>query len=176
MPRDISWLERFEERLIKEGNYLTKKQIEEINEMAYSTPQKQQKEYKEENIMKAHSELKKDKETGKYQVETEMNIKEGLDKKTKTALQKSIIEETKKRITGGNLHYDSSSSDEEENKKKTEFQEGNIMNVYSEIIKNKITRKFQVVTTMEIKECLNKKIKNTLLKSILNENEKKITF
>jgi hypothetical protein len=94
---------------------------EEIEAEQSQKKNKSKKDYKEENIMKAHSELKKDAETGKYQVETEMNIKEGLDKKTKTALQKSIIEETKKRIMGGNVYYDDSSSSDEEDDKKEEL-------------------------------------------------------
>lgn len=99
---------------------------------------KSKKSYKEGNIMKARSDLKK--KGSKYEVETEMNIKEGLEPKVKRALKKSIIEETNKKIKkfkkpvgfgfkGGsiNLDYsssdDSSSSDEEEPKKKVDVNE-----------------------------------------------------
>jgi hypothetical protein len=48
-------------------------------------------EYKEENIMKGRSDLKKKGE--KYEVETELNVRKGLEPKVKLALMKSIITE-----------------------------------------------------------------------------------
>ncbi len=69
-------------------------------------------------IMKGKSELiKKGK---KMSVETELDIKKGLQKKVKNALRKSIIDEIDKKLIGSGL-YDSSSdesscSDDEDNK------------------------------------------------------------
>ena len=48
-------------------------------------------EYKEENIMKGRSDLKKKGE--KYEVETELNVRKGLEPEVKRALMKSIITE-----------------------------------------------------------------------------------
>lgn len=60
-------------------------------------------------IMKGKSELiKKGK---KMSVETELDIKKGLQKKVKNALRKSIIDEIDKKLIGSGL-YDSSSSEE----------------------------------------------------------------
>ncbi len=60
---------------------------------------KPKKEYKEDNIMKARSDLKK--KGDKYTVDTEMNIKKGLEPKVKRALKKSITEEMDKKIGKG---------------------------------------------------------------------------
>jgi len=49
-------------------------------------------------IMTGKSELKKSKQ-GKYSVDTELNIKKGLEPKIKKALKKSIIEEAEKKIS-----------------------------------------------------------------------------
>jgi hypothetical protein len=88
---------------------------------------KKSKEYKESNIMKGRSDLKK--KGDKYEVETELNIKEGLEPKVKRALKKSIIDETNKKIKnykkpvgfgmrGGMVELDDSSSSEEDEPKK----------------------------------------------------------
>jgi hypothetical protein len=53
------------------------------------------KTYKESNLMKGRYDLKKNK-SGKYSVDTEMNIKKDLEPKVKRALIKSIIEELNK--------------------------------------------------------------------------------
>lgn len=70
------------------------------------------------NIMKARSDLKK--KGDKYTIDTEMNIKKGLDKKIKSALKKSIVTELDTKLKGSgirkiNLDY---SSDEDEKSKK----------------------------------------------------------
>ena len=77
------------------------------------------KEYKEEEIMKGSSELKKIGD--KYNVETELNIKKGLEPKVKRALKKSVDEELNKKISGSGVRKIKldMSSDEEEIPKKT---------------------------------------------------------
>ncbi len=87
-------------------------------------------------IMKGKSDLIK--KGDKYSVDTEMNIKEGLEPKVKRALKKSIIDETNKKIkgykkpikglgvSGRSLNLDSdisSSSDDETPKKKVDIRE-----------------------------------------------------
>jgi len=116
MPRDIS---KYLEMIRNHDDYISRDEKDELTHKRFMNRRNKLRQY-EGNIMNAQSELKIDSLTGRYQVETEMNVKEGLDKKTKTALQKSIIEETKKRITGGNLYYDDSSSSDEEEEKKEE--------------------------------------------------------
>ena len=64
---------------------------------------KPKKEYKEEKIMKASSELKK--KGSKYIVDTEMKVKEELDGKTKRALIKSLIIELNKNFNEYNFFY-----------------------------------------------------------------------
>lgn len=51
--------------------------------------------------MKARSDLKKNGD--KYTVDTEMNIKKGLDGKIKKALKKSIETELNKKMSGGSI-------------------------------------------------------------------------
>jgi hypothetical protein len=80
---------------------------------------KKSKTYEEGNIMKGRSDLKK--KGDKYEVETELNVRKGLEPKVKRALKKSVNEELERGFKGGsiNLDYDdSSSSDEEEEKPK----------------------------------------------------------
>ena len=82
---------------------------------------KTKKEYKESNLMKGRSDLKK--VGDKYAVETEMAIKKGLDKTVKKALKKSIIQEAEEKIKGSGIRKKieldiESSSDEEEKPKK----------------------------------------------------------
>jgi hypothetical protein len=60
---------------------------------------KSSKTYKEGNIMKGRSDLIK--KGDKYEVETELKIKKGLEPKVKKALKKSVIEELDKRMEGG---------------------------------------------------------------------------
>jgi len=57
--------------------------------------------HKTGNIMKARSDLKK--KGDKYTVDTEMNIKKGLDGKIKKALKKSIETELNKKMSGGSI-------------------------------------------------------------------------
>lgn len=79
---------------------------------------KTKKEYKESNLMKGRSDLKK--VGDKYAVETEMNIKKGLDQKVKRALKKSVDEELDKKIKGRGIRKIKldMSSDEEETPKR----------------------------------------------------------
>lgn len=89
----------------------TKKSIKDV----IKTPTTK-KTYKEGNISKSRSDLKKTK-SGEMAVETELNVKKGLEPKVKRALKKSIIEEVNKKIKGGTINLDySSSSDEEDTK------------------------------------------------------------
>jgi hypothetical protein len=90
-----------------------------LHELIKKRKNKPHKEYKEGNIMKGRSDLKK--KGDKYEVETELNVKKGLEPKVKRALKKSVNEELERGFKGGsiNLDYsDSSSSDEEEEKPK----------------------------------------------------------
>lgn len=73
---------------------------------------KPKKTYKESNIMKGRSDLKKTK-SGKMAVETELNVRKNLEPKVKRALKKSIIEEVNKKIKGGTINLDYSSSSDE---------------------------------------------------------------
>ena len=77
------------------------------------------KTYKESNLMKARSDLKK--KGDKYGVETEMNIKKGLEPKVKRALKKSIDEELDKKLKGRGIRKIKldMSSDEEVKPKRT---------------------------------------------------------
>jgi len=75
---------------------------------------KEPKIYKEANIMKGRSDLKK--KGDKYTVDTEMNIKKGLDAKTKRALKKSVMEELNKQMKGGAIVLDLSSDEEMDGK------------------------------------------------------------
>jgi hypothetical protein len=61
------------------------------------------KEYKEGNIMKAHSKLKK--KGDKYSVDIELNIKKSLEQKVKRALIKSIIEELNRNFNDYEFFY-----------------------------------------------------------------------
>lgn len=63
--------------------------------------EKDKKKYKESNLMKGRSDLKK--KGDKYTVDTELNIKKGLDGKVKKALKKSVIQELDKKIEGSGL-------------------------------------------------------------------------
>jgi len=125
-------IEKGEQRKIKRKEQddeiaLLMKELEEKNK-SYIPSKKEPKTYKESNIMKGRSDLKK-KSNGKYEVETELNIKEGLEPKVKRALKKSIIDETNKKIKGfkkpvgfgmrgGMIELDDSSSSEEDEPKK----------------------------------------------------------
>lgn len=81
--------------------------------------EKPKKTYKESNLMKARSDLKK--KGDKFAVETEMNIKKGLEPKVKKALKKSIDEELDKKIKGRGIRKIKldMSSDEEVKPKRT---------------------------------------------------------
>jgi hypothetical protein len=72
---------------------------------------------KDKNIMKARSDIKNN--DGKISIDTEMNIKKGLEPKVKRALKKSVIGELDKKIIGSGirkiefeLSSDSSSDDD----------------------------------------------------------------
>lgn len=73
--------------------------------------QKKIKPLKESNIMKARSDLKKKGTT--YSVDTEMNVKKGLEPKVKRALKKSVDMELERNFKGGSINLDYSSSDSE---------------------------------------------------------------
>lgn len=111
--------------------------------MSKNKSKKETKKYKEEEIMKGSSELKK--KGNKYTVDTELNIKEGLEPKVKRALKKSIIDETNKKIKnykkpvgfgfkGGSLLLDDSSSDEEEPKKEEKKVDINELRNYAKML------------------------------------------
>jgi hypothetical protein len=80
--------------------------------------EKPKKTYKEKSLMKAKSELKKKGDS--YTVDTEMNVRKGLDAKVKRALKKSVVEELDKKISGSGIRKIDldMSSDEEEMKGK----------------------------------------------------------
>ncbi len=59
--------------------------------------------YKEGNMMKGSSELKK--KNNKYYIETEININNDMNDKIKRAFVKSIIEELNKKIDGYDFFY-----------------------------------------------------------------------
>lgn len=114
--KDISDLSKARSAYEKESLLLTSKN---------KKSSKPKKEYKEEKIMKASSDLKK--KGDKYTIDTEMNVKEGLDGKTKRALKKSIEDEVKKKIKGfkkpvgfgvEKIVLDYSSSEDEKPKKR----------------------------------------------------------
>lgn len=87
------------------------------------------------NIMKARSDIKKN--GNKYTVDTEVNIKKGIDDKIKRALKKSVNEEFDKKIKGSGvrkivLDY---SSDEDSIRGKGNFFSNNVVEPeYSEIV------------------------------------------
>ena len=70
-------------------------------EPKYKKPVKKKKTYKQGNLMKARTDLKKSGD--KYAVETVMNVKKGLEPKVKKALKKSVVEELDKKIKGSGL-------------------------------------------------------------------------
>lgn len=81
--------------------------------------EKAKKTYKEKSLMKAKSELKKKGDS--YTVDTEMNVRKGLDAKVKRALKKSVVEELDKKISGSGIRkidLDMSSDEEEKPKRR----------------------------------------------------------
>lgn len=81
--------------------------------------EKPKKTYKEKSLMKAKSELKKKGDS--YTVDTEMNVRKGLDDKVKKALKKSVVEELDKKISGSGIRkidLDMSSDEEEKPKRR----------------------------------------------------------
>ena len=91
----IKLVEKFKEKGWE--HKIPKDKLEYYNKLK-NMKNKPKKEYKEEKIMKASSELKK--KGSKYSVDTEMTVKEGLDGKTKRALKKSIEDAVKDNIKG----------------------------------------------------------------------------
>jgi len=113
----IKLVEKFKEKGWE--HKIPKDKLEYYNKLK-NMKNKLNKEYKESNIMKARSDLKKNKD-GKYSVDTEMNIKKGLEPKVKKALKKSVILELDKEIEGSGfrkIDLDYSSSEDEKPKKK----------------------------------------------------------
>lgn len=79
--------------------------------------EKPKKTYKERSLMKAKSELKKSGDS--YTVDTEMNVRKGLDAKVKKALKKSVEEELNKKISGSGIRkIDLDMSSDEEPKRR----------------------------------------------------------
>jgi len=85
--------------------------------LKFINPPKPPKITKDKNIMKARSDIKN--KDGKISIDTEMNIKKGLEPKVKRALKKSVIGELDKKIIGSGirkiefeLSSDSSSDDD----------------------------------------------------------------
>ena len=112
----VDELIKFKERTGLKGQELKKAFDEYWNDekpktIPIKTP-KQPKTYKEQNIMKGRSDLKK--KGDKYTIDTILNVKKGLDDKVKRALKKSVIEELDKRIKGGAIQLDLSSDEEDE--------------------------------------------------------------
>ncbi len=70
------------------------------------------KTYKQSNVMKARSDVVK--KGGKYTVDTDMNIRKGLDSKIMRALKKSIIDEVSSKMKGYGIRGGMIDEDEEE--------------------------------------------------------------
>ena len=79
-------------------------------------------------IMKGKSDLVK--KNNKYSVDTELDIKEGLQPKIKRALKKSVVKELDTKIKGRsiNLDYDSSSSSESDDEPKGKIDTSELKN------------------------------------------------
>jgi len=93
---------------------------------------KKKKTYKTGNVMKGRSDLKK--KGDKYEIETELNVKKGLEPKVKKALKKSVDMELDKQFKGGNINldYDSTISEEDEMVNKAMEKQYNRFNEYQE--------------------------------------------
>jgi hypothetical protein len=86
---------------------LLRKRLEEKNKkepIKKISVKKEQKTYKESNIMKGRSDLKK--KGDKYEVETELHINNDIDDKIKRALIKSIIEELNRNFDDYKFFYE----------------------------------------------------------------------
>jgi hypothetical protein len=124
--KDLKGMTIEEKKAFLKNKYKGSKFVKSMDSLVFEGEELKKK-YKEGNIMKARSDLKK--KGSKYEVETEMNVKEGLEPKVKRALKKSIIDETNKKIKGfkkpvgfgmrgGMIELDDSSSSEEDEPKK----------------------------------------------------------
>ena len=99
---------------VKTRDQIDKEELEIIKERINKNKKSTKKTYKEGNIMKGRSDLKK--KGDKYTVDTNLNIKKGLDDKVKRALKKSVMTELDKQIRGGTIQLDLSSDDETDGK------------------------------------------------------------
>ena len=114
MPRDTSELKESLMRLRQQGLLKSKEEKERMQEEAFIKDYKRKNKnipLKPKNIMKARSDLKKKGAT--YSVDTEMNVKKGLEPKVKRALKKSVDMELERNFKGGSINLDYSSSDSE---------------------------------------------------------------
>jgi hypothetical protein len=113
MPRDVSRLDKFlyfdkDKWLDENTSHLTKSDFDFIKTM------KTKKQYQEGEIMKGKSDLKKLPD-GKFGIDTELDIKKGLEPKVKKALKKSIKQEIDDKLKGSGIRkidLDLSSDDE----------------------------------------------------------------
>lgn len=96
--KEIKEMEEENRNKIVVDRFIEDKQ-KELDERMKIKPVKPKKTYKEMNIMKARSDLKKGNK-GKMAVETQMNISNKVDKKIIRALKKSILDEFDKKIEG----------------------------------------------------------------------------
>jgi len=108
----MSEFEKLMKQWEQEGNYGYNYPDEKTYPIKNKKNKKEPEEYKQGNISKSRSDLKKNK-SGKYEVETKLKVKKGLEPKVKRALKKSIIDEVNKKIKGGSIQLDYSSSEED---------------------------------------------------------------
>ena len=136
---------------------------------------KSKKSYKEGNLMKARSDLKKNGD--KVSIETEMNIKKGLDSKVKKALKKSIIQEVETKIKGSGvrkIELDLSSEDEKPKKMKGKgIKNNNNLTMYIKVLNHLIEHIIdpdEKIDDKDIKQSIE------LIRKIKDIKEKKMTF
>jgi hypothetical protein len=134
--KDLKGMTIEEKKAFLKNKYKGSKFVKSMDSLVFEGEELKKK-YIEGNIMKARSDLKK--KGSKYEVETELKVKEGLEPKVKRALKKSIIEETNKKIKGfkkpvgfgikgGMVELDDSSSSSEEDEPKKKIDKKELMN------------------------------------------------
>lgn len=87
------------------------------------------KPFKEKNIMKARSDIKKSGD--KFLVDTNMKVKKSLEPKVKNALKKSINLALDKEFKGGSINLDYGSSDESSDGEKSKIDKNELKNYAS---------------------------------------------
>jgi hypothetical protein len=99
---------------IIEGEKEWKKKWEKGREERYKRWLEMQKKYKktEGSVMKGRTDIKRNKE-GKRVVESEVNIRDGLTDKEKSAIKKSFVATLNKKLAGKGLEIDLSSDEDE---------------------------------------------------------------